>query len=210
MNLLPAHEFPTDSNGIEHFRSKFREQFGEIRREPEHIYQQVSKGILNAGIEYWQPLFFEEMASLFDYLAENTLFITFDGIAEKAEQFHKDTEQRYESRRVDPMRPLLPPDKLWFSVDEVNRHLKGYPRLTLSAEKVRKSAAKQNANIEKLPELAINSQLKDPFETFNKFRGKFDGRILFSVESEGRRETLLELLAPLKLKPKQVKFVRRN
>ncbi|WGE33295.1 transcription-repair coupling factor [Actinobacillus genomosp. 1] len=205
INLLPAHEFPTDSHGIEHFRTKFREQFGEIRREPEHIYQQVSKGILNAGIEYWQPLFFDEMASLFDYLAENTLFITFDGITEKAEQFHKDTAQRYESRRVDPMRPLLLPDKLWFSVDEVNRHLKGYPRLTLSAEKVRKSAAKQNANIEKLPELAINSQLKDPFEAFNKFRSKFDGRILFSVESEGRRETLLELLTPLKLKPKQVK-----
>ncbi|SUT87417.1 transcription-repair coupling factor [Actinobacillus ureae] len=205
INLLPAHEFPTDSNGIEHFRSKFREQFGEIRREPEHIYQQVSKGILNAGIEYWQPLFFEEMASLFDYLAENTLFITFDGIAEKAEQFHKDTAQRYESRRVDPMRPLLAPEKLWFSVDEVNRHLKGYPRLTLSTEKVRKSVAKQNANIDKLPELAINSQLKEPFETFNKFRSKFDGQILFSVESEGRRETLLELLSPLKIKPKQVK-----
>ncbi|WP_044024550.1 transcription-repair coupling factor [Actinobacillus ureae] len=205
INLLPAHEFPTDSNGIEHFRSKFREQFGEIRREPEHIYQQVSKGILNAGIEYWQPLFFEEMASLFDYLAENTLFITFDGIAEKAEQFHKDTAQRYESRRVDPMRPLLAPEKLWFSVDEVNRHLKGYPRLTLSTEKVRKSVAKQNANIDKLPELAINSQLKEPFEAFNKFRSKFDGQILFSVESEGRRETLLELLSPLKIKPKQVK-----
>lgn len=205
INLLPAHEFPTDSNGIEHFRSKFREQFGEIRREPEHIYQQVSKGILNAGIEYWQPLFFDEMASLFDYLAENTLFITFDGIAEKAEQFHKDTAQRYESRRVDPMRPLLPPDKLWFSVDEVNRGLKAYPRLTLSAEKVRKSVAKQNANVEKLPELAINSQLKDPFEAFNKFRSKFDGQILFSVESEGRRETLLELLSPLKIKPKQIK-----
>ena len=205
INLLPAHEFPTDNNGIEHFRTKFREQFGEIRREPEHIYQQVSKGILNAGIEYWQPLFFDEMASLFDYLAENTLFITFDGIAEKAEQFHKDTAQRYESRRVDPMRPLLPPEKLWFSVDEINRGLKAYPRLTLSAEKVRKSAAKQNANIAKLPELAINSQLKDPFDAFNKFRSKFDGQLLFSVESEGRRETLLELLSPLKIKPKQVK-----
>ncbi|VEI47292.1 transcription-repair coupling factor [Actinobacillus equuli] len=70
--------------------------------------------------------------------------------------------------------------------------------MTLSAEKVRKSAAKQNANIEKLPELAINSQLKDPFDAFNKFRSKFDGQLLFSVESEGRRETLLELLSPLK------------
>ena len=53
---------------IEFFRTQFRETFGEIRRDPEHIYQQISKGTLISGIEYWQPLFFDEMATLFDYL----------------------------------------------------------------------------------------------------------------------------------------------
>ncbi|HDL1964497.1 TPA: transcription-repair coupling factor [Mannheimia haemolytica] len=200
INLLPAHEFPTDSNGIEHFRAKFRE----IRREPEHIYQQVSKGILNAGIEYWQPLFFEEMASLFDYFPAQTLFITFADIQQKAEQFHQDTQNRYESHRVDPMRPLLPPSDLWFAIDEVNRWLKGYPRLTITSEKIRKSAAKMNANVANLPDIAIQSSAKEPFSAFQQFRQKFDGNILFSVESEGRRETLLDLLAPLGVKPKQV------
>lgn len=204
INLLPAHEFPTDSNGIEHFRAKFREKFGEIRREPEHIYQQVSKGILNAGIEYWQPLFFEEIASLFDYFPAQTLFITFADIQQKAEQFHQDTQNRYESRRVDPMRPLLPPSDLWFAIDEVNRWLKGYPRLTITSEKIRKSAAKMNANVANLPDIAIQSSAKEPFSAFQQFRQKFDGNILFSVESEGRRETLLDLLAPLGVKPKQV------
>ncbi|STY60409.1 Transcription-repair-coupling factor [Mannheimia haemolytica] len=204
INLLPAHEFPTDSNGIEHFRAKFREKFGEIRREPEHIYQQVSKGILNAGIEYWQPLFFEEMASLFDYFPVQTLFITFADIQQKAEQFHQDTQNRYESHRVDPMRPLLPPSDLWFAIDEVNRWLKGYPRLTITSEKIRKSAAKMNANVANLPDIAIQSSAKEPFSAFQQFRQKFDGNILFSVESEGRRETLLDLLAPLGVKPKQV------
>ncbi|MEG9489197.1 transcription-repair coupling factor [Mannheimia indoligenes] len=204
INLLPAHEFPTDSNGIEHFRAKFRETFGEIRREPEHIYQQVSKGILNAGIEYWQPLFFAEMASLFDYLSPNTLFITYADIQQKAEQFQQDTQNRFESRRVDPMRPLLPPSNLWFAIDEVNRWLKGYPRLTLTSEKIRKSAAKMNANVENLPDLAIQSGAKEPFAAFQQFRQKFKGDILFSVESEGRRETLLDLLAPLGVKPKQI------
>ncbi|HDV7284340.1 TPA: transcription-repair coupling factor [Mannheimia haemolytica] len=204
INLLPAHEFPTDSNGIEHFRAKFREKFGEIRREPEHIYQQVSKGILNAGIEYWQPLFFEEMASLFDYFPAQTLFITFADIQQKAEQFQQDTQNRYESRRVDPMRPLLPPSDLWFAIDEVNRWLKGYPRLTITSEKIRKSAAKMNANVANLPDIAIQSSAKEPFSAFQQFRQKFNGNILFSVESEGRRETLLDLLAPLGVKPKQV------
>lgn len=204
INLLPAHEFPADSNGIEHFRSKFRETFGEIRREPEHIYQQVSKGILNAGIEYWQPLFFAEMASLFDYLPSNTLFVTYADIQQKAEQFQKDTQNRFESRRVDPMRPLLPPSDLWFAIDEVNRWLKGYPRLTITSEKIRKSAAKINANVASLPDLAIQSGAKEPFTAFQQLHQKFKGNILFSVESEGRRETLLELLAPLGIKPKQI------
>lgn len=204
INLLPAHEFPADSNGIEHFRTKFRETFGEIRREPEHIYQQVSKGILNAGIEYWQPLFFAEMASLFDYFSSNTLLITFADIQQKAEQFQQDTQNRYESRRVDPMRPLLPPSDLWFTIDEINRRLKGYPRLTITAEKIRQSAAKMNANVANLPELAIQSGAKEPFAAFQQFREKFNGNILFSVESEGRRETLLELLAPIGVKPQQI------
>ena len=73
INLLPAHEFPTDEKGIEFFRTQFRETFGEIRRDPEHIYQQISKGTLISGIEYWQPLFFDEMATLFDYLPEKNV-----------------------------------------------------------------------------------------------------------------------------------------
>ena len=204
INLLPAHEFPTDSKGIEFFRGKFRETFASIRHEPEHIYHQVSKGILNAGIEYWQPLFFEEMASLFDYLPKNSLFITFDGLQEKAEQFRQDAQKRFENR-IDPMRPLLEPNKLWFSLEEINRLLKGYPHLTLTPEKVRKSAAKSNLNVAKLPDLAINPHLKNPFDNFEQFRKKFNGNIIFSVETEGRRETLLDLLVPLKLKPKQIK-----
>ena len=51
INLLPAHEFPTDQTAIELFRSQWRDRF-EVKRDAEHIYQQVSKGTLPAGIEY--------------------------------------------------------------------------------------------------------------------------------------------------------------
>lgn len=47
INLLPAHEFPTDKAAIELFRSQWRDTF-EVKRDPEHIYQQVSKGTLPA------------------------------------------------------------------------------------------------------------------------------------------------------------------
>lgn len=204
INLLPAHEFPTDDKGVEFFRAQFRETFGEIRRDPEHIYQQISKGTLISGIEYWQPLFFSEMATLFDYLPEQTLFVDMESNQMQGERFYQDVKQRYEQRKVDPMRPLLPPEKLWLNIDEVNRRLKSYPRITFKAEKVRSSVRQKNLPIAALPELTIQSQQKEPLGQLRQFIEHFKGNVLFSVETEGRRETLLDLLSPLKLKPKQI------
>lgn len=204
INLLPAHEFPTDDKGIEFFRTQFRETFGEIRRDPEHIYQQISKGTLISGIEYWQPLFFSEMATLFDYLPEQTLFVDMENNQMQGERFYQDAKQRYEQRKVDPMRPLLPPEKLWLNVDEVNRRLKSYPRITFKSEKVRSSVRQKNLPVVALPEVTIQSQQKEPLGQLRQFIEHFKGNLLFSVETEGRRETLLDLLSPLKLKPKQI------
>ncbi|MFC1194272.1 transcription-repair coupling factor [Pasteurella multocida] len=204
INLLPAHEFPTDEKGIEFFRTQFRETFGEIRRDPEHIYQQVSKGTLISGIEYWQPLFFEQMASLFDYLPKNTLWLDVGDIQEQGTRFYQDAEQRYESRKVDPMRPLLSPECLWLRIDEINRYLKQYPRISLKTEKLRSSSRQKNLAMQPLPPLAIQSQHKEPLHQLRQFTEQFKGKIVFSVESEGRRETLLDLLSPLKIKPQKL------
>ncbi|EGT82683.1 Transcription-repair-coupling factor [Haemophilus haemolyticus M21639] len=209
INLLPAHEFPTDDKGIEFFRAQFRETFGEIRRDPEHIYQQISKGTLISGIEYWQPLFFSEMATLFDYLPEQTLFVDMENNQMQGERFYQDAKQRYEQRKVDPMRPLLPPEKLWLNVDEVNRRLKSYPRITFKAEKVRSSVRQKNLPVVALPEVTIQSQQKEPLGQLRQFIEHFKGNVLFSVETEGRRETLLDLLSPLKLKPKQIQSLEQ-
>ncbi|HHF4018148.1 TPA: transcription-repair coupling factor [Haemophilus influenzae] len=209
INLLPAHEFPTDDKGIEFFRAQFRETFGEIRRDPEHIYQQISKGTLISGIEYWQPLFFAEMATLFDYLPEQTLFVDMENNQTQGERFYQDAKQRYEQRKVDPMRPLLSPEKLWLNVDEVNRRLKSYPRITFKAEKVRSSVRQKNLPVAALPEVTIQSQQKEPLGQLRQLIEHFKGNVLFSVETEGRRETLLDLLSPLKLKPKQIQSLEQ-
>ncbi|MDQ6578920.1 MAG: transcription-repair coupling factor, partial [Haemophilus parainfluenzae] len=192
INLLPAHEFPTDEKGIEFFRTQFRETFGEIRRDPEHIYQQISKGTLISGIEYWQPLFFDEMATLFDYLPEKTLFVDMETNQAQGERFYLDAKQRYEHRKVDPMRPLLPPERLWLSIDAVNHALKNYPKINFKAEKVRSSVRQKNLAVSALPAVTIQSQQKEPLSQLRQFIEHFEGNVLFSVETEGRRETLLD------------------
>ncbi|WP_040975521.1 transcription-repair coupling factor [Necropsobacter massiliensis] len=208
VNLLPAQEFPSDSRGIEFFRSRFRETFGEIRRDPEHIYQQVSKGTMVSGIEYWQPLFFSAMATLFDYVPADCLFVEMAHNQAQAERFYQDIQSRYESRRVDPMRPLLPPAQLWMPTDEINRRIRSYPRISLNSDKVAHASVRQkNLPIRALPPLTIQAQQKEPLQALRRFTEQFSGQIIFAVESEGRRETLLDLLAPLKLRPQQIKHL---
>ncbi|GKV84079.1 transcription-repair coupling factor [Pectobacterium atrosepticum] len=201
INLLPAHEFPTDKTAIELFRSQWREQF-EVRRDAEHIYQQVSKGVWPAGIEYWQPLFFSEpLPSLFSYFPSNTLIVNTGNIEQSAERFWQDIQQRFESRRVDPMRPLLPSDSLWLRVDGLFTELKAWPRVQLRTDMLPEKAANVNLAYLPLPDLAIQHQQKSPLDALRRFIEQFDGQIIFSVESEGRRETLQELLTRIKLNP---------
>ncbi|WP_181374904.1 transcription-repair coupling factor [Pectobacterium parmentieri] len=204
INLLPAHEFPTDKTAIELFRSQWREQF-EVRRDAEHIYQQVSKGVWPAGIEYWQPLFFSEpLPSLFSYFPNNTLIVNTGNIEQSAERFWQDIQQRFESRRVDPMRPLLSSDSLWLRVDGLFTELKAWPRVQLRTDTLPEKAANVNLAYLPLPDLAVQHQQKSPLDALRRFIEQFDGQIVFSVESEGRRETLQELLARIKLNPKLI------
>ena len=70
---------------------------------------------------------------------------------------------------------------------------------------MRSSLRQKNLPISALPELQIQPQQKEPLQNLQRFITQFKGHIIFSVESEGRRETLLDLLAPIKLKPKQIK-----
>ncbi|RJT26859.1 transcription-repair coupling factor [Buttiauxella izardii] len=204
INLLPAHEFPTDKTAIELFRSQWRDKF-DVKREPEHIYQQVSKGMLPAGIEYWQPLFFSEpLPPLFSYFPKNTLLINTGDIETSAERFWQDTFARFENRGVDPMRPLLPPESLWLRVDELFSELKSWPRIQLKTESLADKAAFTNLGYRALPDLSVQAQQKAPLDNLRKFLESFDGPVVFSVESEGRREALGELLARIKVAPKRI------
>ncbi|MBI0437557.1 transcription-repair coupling factor [Dickeya dianthicola] len=210
IHLLPAREFPTDKTAIELFRSQWREQF-EVRRDAEHVYQQVSKGTLPAGIEYWQSLFFNQpLPALFSYLPTGTLLVNTGDIQQGADRFWQDIQQRHDSRRVDPMRPLLPPNALWLPVDTLFAELKQWPRVQLRSDTLPDKAANINLGYQPLPDLAVQHQNKSPLDALRRFVEQFGGQIVFSVESEGRRETLQEVLSRIKLSPAPVKSLEQT
>ncbi len=203
VRLLPAREFPLKKESVTGFRARFRERFDvDFRRCP--VYQDLSTGITPAGIEYYLPLFFDETSTLFDYLPDDTQVFSLPGIEQAAEHFWKDVRNRYEERRVDPERPLLPPAELFMPVEDCFARLKLWPRIVASQEDVETGIGRERFPASPLPELAIEARASEPLGALRRFLDEFPGRVLFTAESAGRREVLLELLARLKLRPQEV------
>ncbi|BBT17791.1 transcription-repair-coupling factor [Metapseudomonas otitidis] len=203
IRLLPAREFPLDKKAVTDFRGRFRERFDvDFRRCP--IYQDLASGITPAGIEYYLPLFFEETETLFDYLPGNTQVFSLPGIEQAAEQFWSDVRSRYEERRVDPERPLVPPAELFLPVEDCFARLKASPRVVADPGDLAPGVGRERFPTRALPDLAIEGKASEPLAALRRFLEEFPGRVLFSAESAGRREVLLELLARLKLRPQEV------
>jgi transcription-repair coupling factor (superfamily II helicase) len=203
IRLLPAREFPLDKKSVTDFRGRFRERFDvDFRRCP--IYQDLSTGITPAGIEYYLPLFFEDSATLFDYLPADTQVFSLPGIEKAAEHFWSDARSRYEERKVDPERPLLPPIDLFLPVEDCFARLKSWPRVVVDQADIETGVGRERFDARALPDLAIQAKASEPLAALRRFIEEYPGRVLFCAESAGRREVLLELLARLKLKPVEV------
>ena len=216
--LLPAREVPLDKAAIKLFQDNWLARFDvDQRRCP--VYQDVSDGITSQGIEYFLPLFFDQCATLFDYLPENCLVFTENTIESAAEKFWKDLSQRYDEHNVDPTRPLLPPMDVFIPVGELFSHLKQYPRTQLSTQVSDGQEQENNQindtsptntgnqltlNCQLPPPVAVNAKLENPLQALEQFLLTTEQRVLFCAESQGRRETLLELLSRIGIKPQEV------
>ncbi len=207
IELLPAHEFPTDKEAINLFRQQYREQL-KASNDKESIYHHVSNQILPAGIEYYLPLFFEKTNTFFDYLNPKTQIIIQGDIEKSLEQYWLDINFRYEDRRYDPNRPLLAPKQLFLQRDELFSALKNFNRVNIApvSNKVVNSGKASDIfyPVAPLPDVALNPQVKQPFSALNTFieQAPKASKFLFIAETQGRRETLLELLQRNNIKPK--------
>jgi transcription-repair coupling factor (superfamily II helicase) len=205
IRLLPAREFPVDEKAITRFRRQYRNQF-EGDPQSSIIYREVSDGNIPGGLEYYLPLFYEQTATLFDYLQPDCLLIQPTDIPSEASHFHAQAEERYEQRRHDTERPLLPPSQLYLNADELVHELKQYAGIhwrSGSVDKKRKGFARHyNFNTRPLPGMAIQARAKHPAGLLKNFLAQTPNRILFTAESAGRREHLLQTLADFELQPK--------
>lgn len=166
IELLPAHEFPLSEDGIQLFRQNWREQFtGNPMNCP--LYQSISQGALSPGVEYYLPLFFEKTQTLFDYIPEDTLIISFDDCHHAAEKFWQEINERYEQRQFDITHPIVKPQMLFLSLEEFFTRLNDFSQIKIKQE----STASQDITIatNDLPDLSTDNQAKNPLHRLEDF-----------------------------------------
>jgi transcription-repair coupling factor (superfamily II helicase) len=195
ITLLPAKEYPLDTNAIHHFRQAWRDNFPDTNTRNNWLYQAVSKGQSSGGLEYYLPLFFEQLSNITDYLSPNTCIVWTDDIALSANQFWQDIDERWQIGRLDLTHPILPPERVFIRPDTLFLQMKTFARIQLSA----KAEGKGDAywQLKTLPNIALDSTRPDALwrlADFLKTLAQTKTKVLLTAESLGRREVLLELL----------------
>ena len=112
------------------------------------------------------------------------------------DEFWSDIKLRYADRQIDRFRPILPPENVFISTDDIFRKLKAFPQIEIKEHTNAVSLASAV-----VPDLNSNARLARPFLKLEEFIEQQHGRILFCAETAGRRETLLELLKQIDIHP---------
>ena len=200
VKMLPGREVPMDEASLAKVLATLRERFDvDTRRSP--LYQDLKAGVPPSGIEYFLPLFFNTTATLFDYLPEGFLTVLAPGVGEAADAFWTQTRSRYEQRRHDIERPLLPPEEIYQSPDGLREQFNRQPRVEVWPADHPRIAEAQALGDQPLPPLPVAAKDAPAGQALKSFLDHYPGRVLVAADSPGRREALLEVLQAADLRP---------
>ena len=191
VRLLPGREFALDESARAGFRARWRERLeGDPTRS--RIYKDIAQGLAGAGIEYYLPLFFDATATIFDYLGERAALVLHGDLDAAVSRFWADTRERHRFLQHDPERPILPPEAIFLRVDELFALTGPYAVLALRGSEG--LAAGAQAWVAAAPDVSVERGSQEPLAALGGLIDSETTRVLLIGESEGRRESLLELL----------------
>jgi len=205
IQLLPVSEALLDKDGVSRFRNGYIRAFGAPGDDP--LYATISEGGRRAGLEHWLPLFYERMATLFDYLPDGALVGVDHQVTESRDERLAMIADAYDARasadRKSAYRPLEP-HALYLTAQEWDQALDDRPNrkftpfqpqgldvVDLGAKLGRTFAAERAQDSVNLFEATADHARKLAGE------GK---RVLFASWSEGSSERLGTMLADHGLK----------
>jgi len=136
--LTAVSEVLLSPDAVRRFRERYLQLFGAITDDP--LFEGISAGRPQPGMEHWLPLFHERLVTLFDYLPDDAVFVLDHEAEEIARARIEQAGEQYEARlspppsgalgESAPYRPV-PPELLYLDEQELARRLRGPTRLRL-------------------------------------------------------------------------------
>ncbi len=203
VRLLPGREFPMDDDARARFRNRWREL---LEGDPtkSRIYKDIGNGVATAGIEYYLPLFFDDTATVFDYIGADATVILHGDLEPAFQRFWQDTRDRYRLVQGDRERPALPPETLFLTSEQfygrANEHAQLSIKASVSPGLTRDPSVPEAhetspyVEFDILPPMAVVRGADDPLAKFKAHGRNTQHRLLVLAESDGRRESLLDFL----------------
>jgi transcription-repair coupling factor (superfamily II helicase) len=197
VRLLPGREFPMDDAARARFRSRWREL---LEGDPtkSRIYKDIGNGVATAGIEYYLPLFFDDTATVFDYLGADATVVLHGELEPAFQRFWQDTKDRHRLLRGDPERPVLPPEALFLDAEQFHIRANQHAQLVLRPVQ---QGMEHGAHVQPLGDLSVLRGADDPLARLQAHLRNTTHRVLLLAESDGRRESLLDFLRASGLNP---------
>jgi transcription-repair coupling factor (superfamily II helicase) len=196
VQLLPGREFPMDEAARNAFRARWREKL-EGDPSKSRIYKDIGLGLATAGIEYYLPLFFDETATIFEYLGDEAALVLHGEVDEALQRFWTDTRERHRFLQHDPERPILPPQEIYLKPEDFFALGHAHATLALRGQDPVDWARP-------LPDVSVDRGAPDPLAKLQSHLEATPHRVLLVAESEGRRESLLDLLRDHRIDPPSV------
>ncbi len=196
VRLLPGREFPMDDEARTAFRARWRER---VEGDPSRVrlYKDIGAGIATAGIEYYLPLFFDATATIFDYLGAGAALALHGEIDEALKHFWADTRERHRFLQHDRERPILPPEDLFLKPEAFFELCNQHAQLAVRGQEAPDWARP-------LPDFSVDRGAPEPLKKLQRHVGTTKHRVLIVAETEGRRQSLLELLRDSRIEPPSV------
>ncbi|HKX39993.1 MAG TPA: transcription-repair coupling factor, partial [Burkholderiaceae bacterium] len=175
VRLLPGREFPMDEEARAAFRARWREH---LEGDPtkSRIYKDIAQGIATAGIEYYLPLFFDEAATIFDYLDDGAMLALHGEVDEALQRFWADTRERHRFLQHDPDRPVLPPESIFLRVEDFFGQVGRHAALSLRGHEPVDWARP-------LPDVSTDRGATEPLAALEKHLDTTPHRVLLVAES---------------------------
>ncbi len=196
VRLLPGREFPLDEAARTAFRARWREK---IEGDPTRVrlYKDIAAGLAGGGIEYYLPLFFEQMATLFDYLGADATLALHGEVDASLKRFWADTRERHRFLQHDREKPILPPEALFLRTEDFFACANEHALLAVRG-------SDETPWARPLRDLSVDRGAPEPLQRLQIHVAATTHRVLIVAESEGRRESLLELLRDSRIEPPSV------